>query len=495
MLSSFILGASFEVYKHPLPKHFCGKTYEDVARLCFMKLNPQMMMIAIDASSQKKEGDATAFEVTEDTTTRFIYPAPFGLVIEEGMAGYFIAQDEAQVSILDNMPKELMTNGVHHTIKSSAIPQASQEMNLIASNEGTVIVDIAVDDQESGSISMVNMPQMKYPGATSSNCYKCKERNFEDALLKGPRDFKDHIILCTFTLQDSDELNLHSFVSPLRATTLKPHELKPILIIGNKECIKREWINIAEFDDVFIIDGTPLDQNILKAANVVHCSSCIILGSTASIDEDPALIDKQPILCSLALTSKALGLNDRYIRKVTELYKGENVQFLDLEDEDDSEDFIMSQPFAQGECISSTIFDSLVAMAYFNHGAIALFKNLVTSGSINQAKRIQKLKSDHQHQFILPSTPEPKPSLYRPRFLQVFLDNPLNKKFHNMKFADVFEIFLNDKKLCIGIYRLHDQTKKENKNKRYVITSPHNMELKSTDIIFIMETCTKNQLE
>ena len=477
-------------------------TYEEVAHLCFIEANPQTMLIAIDASPQKK-GETTTPTAAEDTNELLIYPAPFGLVITEGMFGYFIAEDEKAVSnslkAAAGKAKSHVMDGTQHTTDSLATSQKLQEMNLILSNDASFTVDIPLDDQESSNFLSVNMPRRKHTVAISNNCHKCKERNFEDALLKAPKkDIKDHIILCTFTLQDSDELNLHSFVSPLRASTLdKDNELKPILIIGNKDCIKREWSNIAEFDEVFIIDGTPLDRNILRAANIAQCSSCIILGSTASLDEDPALIDKQPILCSLALTSKALGLNDRSIYKVTELYKGENVQFLDLEDEDDSENFITSQPFAQGECISSTIFDSLVAVAYYNLGSTALFKNLVTSGGVNQARRIQKHKKENQHQFALPSTPEPKPSLYRPRFLQVSLQN---SEFCGMRFSDVFQNFLKQEKLCIGIYRLHDQDKKENENKRkekenkrYVITSPSNdMILKEKDIIFVMVTYTHN---
>ena len=77
------------------------------------------------------------------------------------------------------------------------------------------------------------------------------------------------------------------------------------------------------------------------------------------------------------------------------MYKEENVQFLDLEDEDDSvQGFINSQPFAQGECISSTVFDLLVGVAYFNPGATTLFeKLLVIGGSVNQANPKQKRKT------------------------------------------------------------------------------------------------------
>ena len=178
-------------------------------------------------------------------------------------------------------------------------------------------------------------------------------------------------------------------------------------------------------------------------------------------------------------------LSGKHIHKVTELYKDENVQFLDLEDEDDSmAGFINSQPFAQGECISSTVFDSLVAVAYFNPGATALFEKLVTGGSVNQAKPKQK-GNRPTRRFTLSSGPEPKPSLYRPRFMQISLQNSQYEEFHKCKFSKLFEALLQQKQLCIGIYRRINEGNAF--SKRFVITSPpHNMELQPTDNIFIM---------
>ena len=476
----YVLGAGNEVYKQTLPEVFYGKTYEEVALLCFLNPHLRIMLIAIDATVEHKKS----------TTERLIYPAPFGFNISKGMSGYFIAQNEEQVLKLESLTsdKKMMVHRSQHI--TNGLPD-SPEAEVVPLSE--VTVDIFSDDQENGSRLRVSKSRMKNVGSTSNIYYKCKERDFEEALIEEPTDMTNHIILCTFSLQDSDELNLHSFVSPLRARTLKPQELKPILIIGNKECIQNEWSNIAEFDEVSIIDGSPLDQDVLKAANIAHCSSCIILGSTASLDEDPALIDKQPILCSLTLTSldfkdrMSETLSGKHIHKVTELYKDENVQFLDLEDEDDSmAGFINSQPFAQGECISSTVFDSLVAVAYFNPGATALFEKLVTGGSVSQAKPKQK-GNRSTRRFTLSSAPEPKPSLYRPRFLQISLQDPNYQQFHSCRFSELFQALLEKQELCIGIFR---QMKEGNVfSKRYVITSPpHNMKLKPTDNIFVMVT-------
>ena len=483
--SLFALGAGNEVYKQKLPEAFYGMTYEQVVHVCFMNPHLNIMLIAIDATP----------EGCQSTTEPLIYPAPFGFKISEGMSGYFIAQNEEEVLALTSitspgnfaMIRSALTQG---TTNSLAISHHEGESDAIPLTE--VTIDFDSESQENHNKLLVRKPQVRSLMSSTSNIYhKSKERNFEDALLEEPTDMKDHIILCTFSVQDSDELNLHSFVSPLRARTLKKHELKQILIIGNKDCIQNEWSNIAEYDDVYVIDGAPLDQDILKAANIAHCSSCIILGSTASLDEDPALIDKQPILCSLTLTSldfrDAAGEGEakrgKDIHRVTELYKEENVQFLDLEDEDDSASgFINSQPFAQGECVSSTVFDSLVAVAYFNPGATALFEKLVTGGSVNQAKPKQKQKQKRSRRFTI-STPEPKPSLYRPRFMQISLEN--HHKYHNCTFSHLFEVLLEQKQLCVGIYRRIMEN--DPLSKRYVITSPpREMRIKPTDNLFVM---------
>ena len=481
-----MLGAGNEVYKQKLPEAFYGMTYEQVVHTCFMNPHLNIMLIAIDATPENK-----AF-----TAEHHIYPAPFGFVINKGMSGYFIAQNEEEVLALNNVtsPGNFVTNRStipRNATNSLARSQHAEEFDAVPLTE--ITADVGSDNQENNNKLLVRKPQVRGPIISTSNIYhKSKERSFDEALIEEPTDMTDHVILCTFSVQDSDELNLHSFVSPLRARTLKKHELKQILIIGNKDCIQNEWSNIAEFDDVFVIDGTPLDQDVLKAANVAHCSSCIILGSTASLDEDPALTDKQPILCSLTLTSLDFrdaamvgeAMSGKHIHKVTELYKEENVQFLDLEDEDDdASGFINSQPFAQGECVSSTVFDSLVAVAYFNPGATALFEKLVTGGSVNQAKPKQKQKKTRR--FTITTTTEPKPSLYRPRFLQISLEDPDYQKFQNCTFYEIFEALLEEKRLCIGIYRRimeHNMF-----SKRYVITSPpHHMELKPTDNVFVM---------
>ncbi|XP_065919143.1 calcium-activated potassium channel subunit alpha-1a-like isoform X2 [Dysidea avara] len=460
----YMKGAGNEVYKEEIPEAFYGMLYEDVVLQCFMNPQLKMMLIAIDASPISATFKRNA--------ERIIYPTPFGFKLDKGMYGYFIAQDEEQVSALQRevSPGKFVATRSQNGAQRSSLPH----------QHDTPLVQIQVEASPGH-----NNLQPLSPTTTSSVLYhKCPDRNIEEVLLQESTNLTDHVVLCTFSEKDSDELNLHSFVSPLRSCTLQLHELKPIVIIGNKDCIQAEWNSIAEFDKVFVIDGSPLDQDTLKAANVAHCSSCLILGSTRSLDEDPALIDKQPILCSLTLSTLDFGMPGKALKinKVTELYREENVEFLDLGDDDDAASFIASQPFAQGECISSTVFDSLVAVAYFNPGATALFEKLVTGGSVNQAKAKQIRKT---RRLTYTTSSGEKPSFYRPRFLLISLERPEYEQFCNQIFAMLFESFLEEKKLCIGIYRCIDPDKAS--SKRFVITLPeHDMVLMQSDQIFVL---------
>ena len=420
-------GAENEVYRKPLPEGFIGKTYEYTAKLCFVRY--ELLFIAVDCYS-------------EDAQKYLTFLSPFGCTLKSGLYGYFIAKNDKSV-----------TNGLSYldakflsTDDSTREEQTYDHIQLSA-----------IEDQP---------PQLTiYPN--HNLFYHCTRRDFQSALTCMQVTVRDHIILCTFNLKESDRLSLFSFVSPLRACSLKEDELKPIVIIGIKESIRRMWCQISNFQEIYVIDGNPLDTGILTSANVAQCSSCVVLGSTASLDEDPALIDKQPILCSLTLTAKGIKFS-KSINRTTELYKEENVRFLDLNDKDSGKSFVTSHTYAQGDCISSSIFDALVAVTYFNPGVTALFEMLVTgeNDSIMCSNCVLSC---------------------RPRFLQISLQEENYKKFGGLNFLELFAYLLEQRMLCIGISRvLNHQISGCQETKRYVITSPHNLQLKLDDIIFVL---------
>ena len=425
-------GAENELYRKELPESFIGKTYEYIAKLCFMRY--ELLFIAIDYYS-------------EETQKYLTYMPPFNCTIRKGMYGYFVAQNDGFVS-----------NALEH----------------LGIEELFRITDPA-SEQPLGSIPLLTMEgQISDSCCCNPNvCYHCAERDFHAALVK-KTDVQDHVILCTFNLQKSNRLSLQSFVSPLRACSLKEHELKPIVIIGNKDCIQLHWYEIATFDQIFVIDGDPVDKCILIAANVAYCSSCVILGSTTNLDTHSALIDKQSILCSLILTSSSFKCDvaankiksGKGINKIAELYKDKNARFLDLNDKDCGS-FVTSHTFAQGECMSNSIFDALVAVTFFNPGVTALFEMLVTGGDHSITYGNYELLS-------------------WPRFSQISLQEENYKRFEGLNFSELFNYQLEKKMLCIGISRVMENQAMCDHLKRYIITLPYNLALKPDDNIIVL---------
>ena len=425
-------GAENELYRKELPESFIDKTYEYIAKLCFMRY--ELLFIAIDYYS-------------EETQKYYTYLPPFGCTLRNGMYGYFVAQNDRYVK---NALEHLGIEELFRTTDSATTEQPLEAIPLLTMEE-----------------------QVSNYCSNQSVCYHCAERDFQVALVK-KTDVQDHVILCTFSLQESNGLSLQSFVSPLRACSLKEHELKPIVIIGNKDCIQLRWYEIAIFDKVFVIDGDPLDKFTLIAANVAYCSSCVILGPTTNPDTHSALIDKQSILCSLILTSSSFKCDaatnkiksGKGINKITELYKDKNARFLHLNDKDCTS-FVTSHIFAQGECMSNSIFDALVAVTYFNPSITALFEMLVTGGNHSTAYGNHELFS-------------------WPRFLEISLQEENYKRFEGVNFSELFSYLLEEKMLCIGISRVMENQINCDHFKRYIITLPHNLPLKSDDNVIVL---------
>lgn len=60
--------------------------------------------------------------------------------------------------------------------------------------------------------------------------------------------------------------------------------------------------------DVFLPQGSPLNRANLRAVNINLCDMCVIVSAKDRNMEDPNLVDKEAILCSLNI--KAMTFDD-----------------------------------------------------------------------------------------------------------------------------------------------------------------------------------------
>ncbi|CAH8647106.1 unnamed protein product [Dicrocoelium dendriticum] len=232
----------------------------------------------------------------------------------------------------------------------------------------------------------------------------CQTRSFEESRLGHsvcePRTKKlvNHILLCLLVDEDNPLIGLHSFVMPLRASHFHSDQLKPIVLLGHEEYLRREWPSLKNFPGVYCLPGSPLSRADLRAARIRYCSVCVILGTTSKTNtDDPYMLDKEAILCSLNIRgmhfppitspSKRAKTVDRRsgseIPIITELLNDGNIHYLDPHDIESESAHVpppLTAPFARGIAFTSSVLDVLASTTYFDRNAMSLIRHLITGG-------------------------------------------------------------------------------------------------------------------
>lgn len=297
----------------------------------------------------------------------------------------------------------------------------------------------------------VDIPEMKYD--STGMFHWCQARRFEDCLLDrniaAMTVFNGHVVVCLFADPDSPLVGLRNLVMPLRASNLHYHELKPVVIVGNYDYVKREWKMLQNLPKITVLNGSPLSRADLRAVNINLCDMCVILSAKIPSSDDPTLADKEAILASLNIkamtfdeiitiahnnpTSSGVsnvqrrgsvyGIN---VPLITELVNDTNVQFLDQDDEDDpNTELYLTQPFACGTAFAVSVLDSLMSTTYFNANALTLIRSLVTGGATPELELILAEGAGLRGGC---TTPETLSMRNRCRVGQISLyDEPLNK--------------------------------------------------------------------
>ena len=63
-----------------------------------------------------------------------------------------------------------------------------------------------------------------------------------------------HVVVCLFASGSSPLIGLRNLIMPLRASNFKYEDLKHVVIVGDKEYIKKEWKSLQNFPKILILD-------------------------------------------------------------------------------------------------------------------------------------------------------------------------------------------------------------------------------------------------
>lgn len=334
----------------------------------------------------------------------------------------------------------------------------------------------------------------------------------------------NHVVVCLFADANSPLIGLRNLVMPLRASNFHYQDLKHVVIVGNIEYLEREWRTLQNFPKITILAGSPLNRANLRAVNVNLCDMCVILSAKDKNLDDPHLVDKEAILCSLNI--KAMTFDDSMgliqasaqqapgflppgfspighskrsrrgsvcgsnVPLITELANDSNVQFLDQDDEDDPDtELYMTQPFACGTAFAVSVLDSLMSTSYFNDNALTLIRTLITGGATPELEQILAEGAGMRGGYCTPSVLANRD---RCRVAQVSLfEGPLAQFGEDGTYGSLFLFALRNLGiLCIGLYRFRDTNESSSSpsSKRYVITNPpEDFKLLATDQLFCLQ--------
>lgn len=554
----YMRGTAMEMYTEYLSSSFNGMTFPEAAELCFSKL--KLLLLAIEV--RQEDGRESTLAINPGSKIK----------IENATQGFFIAESAEEVKRAFYYCKNChaQATDVRAIKKCRCRPLAQFKKGVTAVIAANPLLS-KKDRPTSGSKDKANAPVPLAAGAIASLLSKSKEnqpttptvaalpplsqesqdtsvcpgeepRKFDSTgmfhwcpsrpLIEARMDREkasatvlcNHVVVCLFADANSPLIGLRNLVMPLRASNFHYQDLKHVVIVGNIEYLEREWRTLQNFPKITILAGSPLNRANLRAVNVNLCDMCVILSAKDKNLDDPHLVDKEAILCSLNI--KAMTFDDSMgliqasaqqapgflppgfspighskrsrrgsvcgsnVPLITELANDSNVQFLDQDDEDDPDtELYMTQPFACGTAFAVSVLDSLMSTSYFNDNALTLIRTLITGGATPELEQILAEGAGMRGGYCTPSVLANRD---RCRVAQVSLfEGPLAQFGEDGTYGSLFLFALRNLGiLCIGLYRFRDTNESSSSpsSKRYVITNPpEDFKLLATDQLFCLQ--------
>nr|XP_056716872.1 potassium channel subfamily U member 1 [Euleptes europaea] len=501
-----IQGMDYNVLTGCLSYNFVDMTFQEVCRICFVKLD--LILLAI----QFRQGlYANSILINPPSTVRIQYNTMGFFIarsaIEVKRAGYYCQTCHSDISDPDDMRK----------CRCSGTSGSSAPLFSASENE-TAIQEYLAPTQRS-ALNINERKSTILEGKSSDLLldstgmfHWCEAVPLEKAILMRKRKlgpvFRNHIVVCVFGDANSSLIGLRNFVMPLRASNFSFNELKDIVFVGSLEYLQREWEFIQNFPKLFLLQGSALSCVDLKTVNIKHCAMCAVLSAYARSTGNQTLVDTKSILATLNIRSMpfyrhsgagmSLGVSRGLVENqlpqlpfksipiITELKVASNAQFFEQNIEGNAGDFHNQHitHFCKGTVFSDSFLNSLLCTAYYNHHVLALLQTLVTGGTSQQLEEYLAVETSlngscsNITQFaprnrcklaLLPVTDNPD-----------LLDGVLIF-FGDMycKALDMFGI------ICFGLYRVLEEGYME--KIRYVISRPSSSsEIFASDLLFCL---------
>lgn len=189
--------------------------------------------------------------------------------------------------------------------------------------------------------------------------------NVTRASLQNDKSIQNHIVVCGV------HSSIYHFILPLRAKYLKP--LQNIVIITGEPIQPDIWASIACFPQIYLVNGSPLNQETLLKANINYADKAVILGHDSTIQNDKLMKNDEMLDAESIFIYKAIKKCNKDLQIMTELVYSSNIEFLLPKSQHDLE-YQFSTLYAAGEVYISAIIDTLTCQSYFNPNIVSILR-------------------------------------------------------------------------------------------------------------------------
>ena len=308
---------------------------------------------------------------------------------------------------------------------------------------------------------------------------------------------KGHIIICGICQ------NLIDFIKPLRAKCLKKIDCPSIVILSKELPDDKIWNSMSLFDEIFLIQGDPMNKKDLIRAGIQTAGKVIILSPSINeiesytnkekknefarklSKEEEDLLDAKTIFKYNLISQIQKG-----IFVVIELINPKNISFLNNKNRKNMDEYIfikagmdisLTSSFASGEVYYSNMMDNLMSQIYYNPNLLTVVKKLIAGDNelkINKNDIKDYLEIPSGNLFLINM-----PLNLNENIQKIFDEKDFDEE-NLLTFGNVYKYLLKNNMICMGIYK-HDNLYEE--SFYYVVTSPpKNFKLNEKDKLFVI---------
>jgi len=193
-------------------------------------------------------------------------------------------------------------------------------------------------------------------------------------------DFYGHIVVI------GNPVHMYNFVLPLRSRKLE--RLVSIVIMQPELPTASEWQVLANFQDVFFMQGSPLDVHDLTRARVQAASKAVIFAKPHDVsgNSSEALTDADTIFAYSMLRRQ-----NPKMHIIIELMAQSNISYIaDVDDHHSklaaADRHLYVPPFAAGHVYTSAVLDTIAGQSFYNSKLIDILQQLVVGQDIEKAQ-------------------------------------------------------------------------------------------------------------